>query len=87
MRGQHYDYISKKEYDCKKVEQFSTTSSQNTSFQLKFTGLSIQVNPESRNITGSVVYRLNLLVPTTKIWVDLNDTLTCDGVISSVPIQ
>jgi len=87
MRGQHYDYISKKEYDCKKVEQFSTISSQNTSFQLKFTGLSIQVNPESRNISGSVVYRLNLLVPTTKIWVDLNDTLTCDRVVSSVPIQ
>lgn len=87
MRGQHYDYISKKEYDCKKSEQFSISSSQNNSFQLKHTHLSIQVNPESRNITGSVEYRLNLLVPTTKIWVDLNDTLTCDGVISSVHIQ
>ncbi len=86
-RSQHFDYISKKEYECKKTGVFSVSSSTNQSFQLLHTRLSVRVNPESRNVSGSVAYRLNLLQPTTKIWVDLNDTLTCDRVASSVPIR
>jgi len=85
--GQHFDYLSKKFYDCHSLGNYSTSQLQNQSFQIKNTRLSVRVNPESRNISGSVTYRLNLLQPTTKIWVDLNDTLTCDSVNASVPIR